>query len=229
MESKDKELLFKIVDEYISFASPIGSDFLVKKKKMDCCSATVRNSMLNLEKMGYLYQPHISAGRIPTESAYQLYIETLDKSQSLNTKLEAKIDKFLLEFKSKEKTLRAKILAKIIAEISKNSVLIAFSKYNYYITGFSNILSQPEFEDSEKLRNLSFVFDELENIVERVFEKIKDNEILVGSKNKFSNDLSIITSRAKLMNNDGFLAILGPIRMNYKQNLGLINYFKKAI
>ena len=229
MEDKNKKLLFKIIDEYISSASPIGSAFLVKKKKMDCCSATVRNSMLELEKLGFLYQPHISAGRIPTESAYKLYIENIDKNQELNIKLESKIKNFLSKLDLKDRNNKSKIIAKIIAEISQNSVLLAFSKHNYYITGFSNILSQPEFENSEKLRDLSFVFDELENIVESIFEKVRDNEILIGSENQFSNHLSVISSRAKLMNNDGFLAILGPMRMNYKQNLGLINYFKKAI
>lgn len=229
MEQKDKELLFKIIEEYISFANPIGSAFLVKKKKMDCCSATVRNSMMDLEKMGYLYQPHISAGRIPTEEAYKIYAKELSKDENLSSKIKSKIDKFLSEVSAKDRIQRSKILAKIIAEISQNSVLLAFSRHNYYITGFSNLLTQPEFQDIERLRNLSFIFDELEGVVESIFDKMGENEIFVGSDNDFSQHLSVVSSRIKLMNDDGFLAILGPMRMNYKQNLGLINYFKNTI
>ena len=229
MEIKDRELLFKIIDEYITYANPIGSAFLVKKKKMDCCSATVRNSMMDLEKLGYLYQPHTSAGRIPTENAYKLYAEELNKDEKINQKIENKIESFLRELKIKDKLTKSKVLAKIIAEISKNSVLLAFSKHNYYITGFSNILSQVEFEDPEKLRDLSLVFDELENIVEKMFKSVGENNILIGSDNEFSKHLSVIVSHTDLAQNDGFIAILGPMRMNYKQNLGLINHFKRTI
>lgn len=229
MELKDKELLFKIIEEYISSANPIGSAFLVKKKKMDCCSATVRNSMMDLEKAGYLYQPHTSAGRIPTENAYKLYTRELNKDEKINQKIEKKIEAFLSELNIKDRSTKSKVLAKIIAEVSKNSVLLAFSKHNYYITGFSNILSQVEFEDPEKLRDLSLVFDELENIVERMFKGVSNNDVLIGSENEFSKHLSVIASRANLVQNEGFLAILGPMRMNYKQNLGLINYFKKVM
>jgi len=221
---KDK-ILKHIIEEYISSATPVGSNYLVSKKKLNCCPATVRNAMMELEKDGYLYQPHISAGRIPTLKAYQEYINSLDLEQNLNSNLENKLDKALHKLKIKDQEQKSKNLAKMMAEITNGAVLLAFSKHNYYITGFSNILSQPEFVEVGRLQNLSLALDNLENILEKVFDQIKDTEVFVGPDNIFSEYLSAITSPFS----KGIIGILGPTRMDYKRNLGLINYFKKVI
>lgn len=228
LRDKEKKLLTRIIEEYIKSSSPIGSDYLVKKKRLDCCSATVRNGMFNLEKQGYLYQPHISSGRIPTESSYEFYVENIDINQKLSLKMSKRLDQTLKKVNLKNKERKAKFLAKLTAEITKGAVLLAFSKDNYYITGFSNILSQPEFFNMDSMHNLSFVLDNIEDIIYEIFDKIKDTSIFLGSKSIFSPYLASIMSRCSLINHDGMIGILGPMRMDYKQNLGLINYFKSV-
>jgi len=220
-----EKILKHIIEEYISSATPVGSNYLVSKKKLNCCPATVRNAMMELERDGFLFQPHISAGRVPTPKAYQFYTESLDLKQKLSGKFVKKLDTALKQLKSSDKEQESKTLAKVVAEITNGAVLIAFSKHNYYITGFSNILSQPEFVEMNRLHNLSLALDNLENIIENVFDQIEDTEVFVGPDNIFSEYLSAITSPFS----KGVIGILGPTRMNYKQNLGLINYFKKAI
>lgn len=225
MEIKDKKILISIIEEYIRSASPVGSSSLVLKKKMDCCPATVRNTMMELERQGYLFQPHTSAGRIPTEEAYKFYVETIDRDQELSNIISKKLDSAIIESDIIDLDQRAKFLSRIMADITNNAVLLAFSKDNYYITGFSNILSQPEFSDVEKLQNLSLVLDNLEFIVEDIFEKVNQTGVFVGSQSKFNKHLSAITGRFK----NGVVSIIGPTRMDYKKNLGLVNYFKTAI
>ena len=219
------KILKHIIEEYISSATPVGSNHLVSKKKLNCCPATVRNAMMELERDGYLFQPHISAGRVPTLKAYQFYSDALDLEQQLSDKFVKKLDSALSKLKTKDKEQESKTLAKMVAEITNGAVLLAFSKHNYYITGFSNILSQPEFVEMNRLHNLSLALDNLENIIENVFDEIKDTEVFIGPDNIFSEYLSAITSPFS----KGVIGILGPTRMNYKRNLGLINYFKKAI
>lgn len=221
---KDK-ILKLVIEEYISSATPIGSNYLVSKKKLNCCPATVRNAMMELERDGFLFQPHVSAGRIPTPKAYQEYVNELDLKQKLSTNLGSKLDLALKQLKTTDSEQKSKNLAKMVAEITNGAVLLAFSKHNYYITGFSNILSQPEFVEMGRLQNLSLALDNLENIIESVFDQIKDTEVFVGPDNIFSEYLSAITSPFS----KGVIGILGPTRMNYKRNLGLINYFKKSI
>ncbi len=220
-----EKLLKDIIEEYINSATPVGSSYLVKKKKLDCCPATVRNAMMDLEKDGFLFQPHISAGRIPTFEAYKFYVDSLDLKQQLSTSIIKKLDSLLKKSKIKNLEQKSKFLGKMIAEITNGAVLLAFSKNNYYITGFSNILSQPEFIEMNRLHNLSLALDNLENVIENIFDKVKDTEVFIGPDNIFSEYLSVITSPFSR----GIISILGPTRMNYKRNLGLINYFKKAI
>jgi len=84
LDERRKKTLLAIVQSYIDMNSPIGSMMLTKKFPMGLSSATIRNIMVKLEEMGYLYQPHTSAGRVPTEKGYRLYIDTLIEEQSLS-------------------------------------------------------------------------------------------------------------------------------------------------
>ena len=76
------EILRAIVDAHIACGEPIGSKFLSGDVRIACSPATIRNEMAELEEMGYLVQPHTSAGRIPSELGYRLYVETLVKKYS---------------------------------------------------------------------------------------------------------------------------------------------------
>ena len=77
LDSRKLQILRAIVDEYILSASPVGSKSLTKSGDMKWSSATIRNEMADLETLGYLAQPHTSAGRIPSEKAYRLYVDRM--------------------------------------------------------------------------------------------------------------------------------------------------------
>src|SRR3989338_11285598 len=80
--NKRQELILKtIIKEYIKTALPIGSEGLVDKYNLDISAATVRNEMAELEEAGFIAQPHTSAGRIPTEKAYNFYLENLGEKK----------------------------------------------------------------------------------------------------------------------------------------------------
>ena len=77
-------ILKAIIDEYIATGIPVGSRTLSKREDMNISSATIRNEMADLEEGGYLEQPHTSAGRMPSDKAYRLYVDTLMKVSRLN-------------------------------------------------------------------------------------------------------------------------------------------------
>ncbi len=78
MDERKYRILMAIIDDYISTAMPVGSRTLSKKQTIGgLSSATIRNEMSDLEEMGFLEQPHTSAGRIPSATAYRLYVENL--------------------------------------------------------------------------------------------------------------------------------------------------------
>ena len=76
------KILKAIVDAHIEGGEPVGSKYLAKDTGLTCSSATIRNEMAELEDMGYLVQPHTSAGRIPSQLGYKLYVDALVKQYS---------------------------------------------------------------------------------------------------------------------------------------------------
>ena len=86
MELTERKLMIlkAIIDEYISTGLPVGSRTLTKREEIGFSSATIRNEMADLEDMGYLYSPHASAGRQPTDKAYRLYVDGLMKKEAID-------------------------------------------------------------------------------------------------------------------------------------------------
>ncbi len=80
--NRQKELLKKIVEEYIKTVKPVGSKSLCDQ--LDCSSATVRNDMVDLEDLGYLEKTHISSGRVPSEKGYRYYVDELMKPKEIS-------------------------------------------------------------------------------------------------------------------------------------------------
>jgi len=77
LDERNNRVLQAVIDSYISTGAPVGSNVLCKKYDFGVSSATLRNIMAELEEMGYLTHPHTSAGRIPTDSGYRYYIDSL--------------------------------------------------------------------------------------------------------------------------------------------------------
>jgi len=76
MDARHREVLIAVIREYVDSAEPVGSRVLTKRYFPSLSPATIRNAMSDLEDMGYLAQPHTSAGRIPTDKAYRFYVES---------------------------------------------------------------------------------------------------------------------------------------------------------
>ena len=84
LNDRKKEILQAIIEEYIETADPVSSKAIVEKYKIDCSSATVRNEMADLEKMGFLDKPHTSAGRVPSAKGYRFYVDELIKEDNIS-------------------------------------------------------------------------------------------------------------------------------------------------
>ena len=106
LTERKKKVLRSVVDLYIRTAEPVGSKAITELPDMNYSSATIRNEMADLTAMGYLEQPHTSAGRVPAAAGYRLYVDelmadyrlSLDETQSINLCLEEKmqrVDKML--------------------------------------------------------------------------------------------------------------------------------------
>ena len=83
LSERKKQILKAIIEAHIELGEPVGSKYLTSNKHIACSSATIRNEMAELESMGYLEQPHTSAGRVPSEAGYRLYVDSLIDSYRL--------------------------------------------------------------------------------------------------------------------------------------------------
>lgn len=124
MDDRKLKILTAVVDEYIVTGEPVGSKAIMAHIKAS--SATIRNEMAELEKQGFLEQPHTSAGRVPTYKGYRLYVDGLMKQHPLSDEEKAKIDSMLPEdFVTEEDLVDSASLA--LAELTKCATVVANS------------------------------------------------------------------------------------------------------
>ncbi len=105
LNERYQNILRATIQHYIATAEPVGSKTLVEEYKFSVSSATIRNALGQLEKAGLLYQPHVSAGRIPSDSGYRIYVDqllTLNESisKSIRRSLQTKLQGNLWNFES---------------------------------------------------------------------------------------------------------------------------------
>ena len=95
LSERKKSILKAIVEAHIDGGEPVGSKYILQNTLMSCSSATIRNEMAELEQMGYLVQPHTSAGRVPSEAGYRFYVDSLVEQYANATHEVVKINQIL--------------------------------------------------------------------------------------------------------------------------------------
>ena len=95
LSERKKMILKAIVEAHIKLGEPVGSKYLTQETDIAYSSATIRNEMAELEQLGYLEQPHTSAGRIPSEMGYRFYVDSLVQQYDMTTKEAAELNNML--------------------------------------------------------------------------------------------------------------------------------------
>ena len=232
MNIRYKKILSAIVEEYTSFAVPVGSKVLSEKYNLKISPATIRNDMNELEKAGYLYQPHTSAGRIPTDKGYRFFVEKIMPDQSLSLSDQKKLQAELLKLKAQNNKL-SRTTAKLLASISGGLAITGTDK-DYHDFGISELLENPEFREIDEFCKVAEVLDYIDENAEAILKKVRDGEtrIFIGKENpikEISNCSMVVSPYRTKEGERGLLAIIGPKRMKYARNKSLLDYVKKLI
>ena len=117
LDERKKKILQAIIEEYIETASPVSSGSLVENSDLNCSSATIRNEMAELEKIGFLEKPHTSAGRIPSQTGYRYYVDELVRDDAIS-RAEMEFIKAKLETKVNNLEELTKITTTTLSEIT---------------------------------------------------------------------------------------------------------------
>lgn len=228
MINERKELILDIIiKEHIKTGLPVSSSMLVEKYNLDCSSATVRNEMADLEEAGWIKQPHTSAGRIPTETAYRWFVSRLNSGQVSTSIKEGELAELAATLGDFDE-YHLKQTAKMLATASGLAVFWAFHRRSVYYTGVTNLFSQPEFASQNLVYDISAIIDRLDDIIHDSFDDLPDDVgVLLGSECPFGPILGSVSAKVKNDGHVGTFGVIGPMRMDYQKVIELISFIKK--
>jgi heat-inducible transcriptional repressor len=221
MTDRQQQILSAIVEQYAEVASPVGSSLLAKV--FGVSSATIRAEMAELEHLGYIMQPHTSAGRVPTDKGYRNYVNHLGEEQEtpnmlrVERALSARVESGGLP----ERTIRNAV--ETLVEATSNLGLATIGS-RLYMSGLSNLFGQPEFLDAVQVQQVAQLLDNLEPWL----YEASPNELLnvyIGHENPVgrSAGCSLIISRFRSPYSDhSYIGVLGPTRQSYREVMMLV-------
>ncbi len=228
---RQEKILNTIVREYIDSAQPVSSQSLEKKYDFGICPATIRIEMQKLTDTGFLYQPHTSAGRVPTDKGYRFFVDNLFEKGFPKEKDILKVED-LIEREIGDRVRFLQSLTKNLASFSSNLALgYLFDEDLFWKEGWEDVLGKPEFKETKVITDFADVIKHFEKEIEDI--KINSEiKVYIGKENPFSKakEFSIIISSCHFPDKEkGVLAIAGPKRMDYDRNINSLNYLTKLL
>ena len=124
IDERKIKILQAIINDYIVTGEPVGSRTIAKKYDLGVGSATIRNEMADLEEMGYLEQPHTSAGRIPSSKGYRLYVDKLMERPKLSRDEELRIKEYLINSAMHEVDTILKEACVLLSELTNLTCIV---------------------------------------------------------------------------------------------------------
>src|SRR5580693_2205233 len=122
LNARARQVLYHCVTEYVATGEPVGSRTLSKKAEIDLSPASIRNVLADLEEAGYLRQPHTSAGRVPTDRAFRLFIDALMHVRELTTDDETSIREKFASLEPGQNVMRE--TGKLLSELTGTAAVV---------------------------------------------------------------------------------------------------------
>jgi heat-inducible transcriptional repressor len=223
------EILRAIVDEYVETQEPVGSKAIADKRSLGISPATIRNEMAILEDEGLITQPHTSAGRIPTDRGYRLFVDKLSAIKPLSTPERRAIETFLAESLDIDDVVKRS--AKLLAEITKQVAVVKYPNLGdsqgremMAISGTANLARSGEDLGS----TLSPILEALEEqvvLLRLLSDAHPTVHVTIGSEQVDSNlqTTSLVTVGYGADPSMGSLGVLGPTRMDYAGSISAVS------
>jgi heat-inducible transcriptional repressor len=194
--------------------------------------------MNELEGIGYLAHLHTSGGRVPTDYAYRFYVDnvTSNKRQATSNKNKKKIQFAISEAGDDPREIN-RAVAQTLSDLSDNLVIAGIiEEDDFFKVGLSSLFEMPEFREFDRAFRLTSFFDEFEGVFSQIAKEFfrdmpgykgpnEDVRIFIGRENPVKNirDETVMFAQYNLPNDlTGSLTLVGPTRMDYAKNIGLI-------
>lgn len=228
MTERQAKILAAIIEQYAEVAAPVGSITLAKL--FNVSSATIRAEMARLEELGFITQPHTSAGRIPTDKGYRFYVNQLNELRDV-TQSEKLIDRSARAIDARVATHTSRADRAIrsavdsLVDLTHNLGLATIGD-QLYMSGIGNLFGQPEFARGEHVQQVARLLDNLEPWLREAAPNQPLN-VYIGQENPIgkASGCSLIISRFRSPYSDSsYIGILGPTRQSYARVMRLVRH-----
>lgn len=228
MTERQKQILSAIIEQYAEVASPVGSSLLAKV--FNVSSATVRAEMAELEHLGYICQPHTSAGRIPTDRGYRYYVNNIAESDARQPERRAEraLSARVQHGGLPDRTIRNAV--DTLVELTHNLGLATIGD-QLYMSGLSNLFGQPEFIGGAHVQRVARLLDNLEPWLREAAPN-EPLSVYIGSENPIGRTagVTLIISRFRSPYSDhSYVGTLGPTRQSYREVMALVAHTGKTL
>jgi heat-inducible transcriptional repressor len=223
MTDRQQHVLSAIVEQYAEVASPVGSSLLAKAFKVS--SATIRADMAELERHGFITQPHTSAGRIPTDKGYRFYVNNINSGVAASLpegRGERALASRVQSAGAPERMIRN--AADTLVELTHNLGLATIGN-QLYMSGLSNLFGQPEFINGMQVQQVAQLLDNLEPWLREAAPN-QPLSVYIGAENPIGRaaGCTLIISRFRSPFSDrSYIGTLGPTRQSYRDVMTLVS------
>lgn len=228
MTDRQVQILIAIIEQYAEVAVPVGSVTLAKL--FNVSSATVRSEMARLEELGFIMQPHTSAGRIPTDQGYRFYVNTLAEAEPDSESL-PRLSRGVRAIEARVQThgdradraIRSAVDS--LVDLTQNLGLATIGD-ELYMNGIGNLFSQPEFMQGNHVQAVARLLDNLEPWLREAAPNEPLN-VFIGSENPIgkTSGVTLIVSRFRSPYSDNsYIGVLGPTRQSYARVMRLVRH-----
>lgn len=220
------QLLKAIIELYVETGEPVSSDLIEKKYSLGVSPATIRNEMVKLTDLGFLKQPHTSAGRTPTSMGFRIYISELMKEKELPIMDEVSIKQQVMDARV-EFDKMVQVATRALAK-KCNTLALSVNGENVYYTGAAYILDLPEFFDIDVTRFVLSLFDEF-SILQQIISQAQGSDplhIIFGEETEFPSlaPTSFAFLNFEAPKGEGMIGVIGPARLNFPIVLPYLRY-----
>lgn len=231
---RKKKVLEIVIRSHIDTAEPVGSRFV--GRRLGFSGATIRNIMADLEDEGLIRQPHTSAGRIPTDKAYRLYVDSIVIGKKFSREEKESIKNLYF---SKLESIEdpAEYASHIISAVTHYTGFVLSPEHKFYLDGTYHILEQPEFRDIERTRSILQFLEERDRMAHLLGSYFTEGgegrvSVRIGGENTFDGFkyCSVITASCRVKHKAiGGLGLIGPTRMQYEKAIPVMEFLSEAI
>ncbi len=226
---RQQSLLKAIVEEYIETAEAVGSEVVDKKYKLGVSPATIRNEMVKLTELGFLKQPHTSAGRAPTAVGFKYYISNLMEERELPIRDEVAVKEKLWDERFQFHRL-LRDLTRSLSEMTGGIAVATTRDGDIYYSGASQVLDMPEFYDIDTTKTVLQMVEDAGEMIALFNRSVGEDpvKVMLGEEMgvPFLEPVGLVFTHYDAgKNHAGSLGVIGPSRMSYPRVIPTVRYF----